>query len=235
MSSTWQRPEEGGGPVAVPARAEPVERRIHPVRATWVLLALLLAAALLGGASTDVGQLRRLGARPPLFGFHPRPEHFLAPLFLHGGAVHFGCNFVSLWMVGAALEMMIGWLGLTYVFFFAGIASLLASFFANPQVTSLGCSGAVFGIWAARVVHSWCPPREDERFRFVGMFVFSLLLTIVPARMGVNVDHVGHFAGMLAGVIGYLAFRVGGGLRWGALLALLGGAGWVARPPWSPF
>lgn len=216
-------------------RPEPVERRFFRVRATWVLLALLLVAAALGGASTDVGQLRQLGARPPLYGFNPRPEHLLAPLFLHGGWVHFGCNFVSLSMVGSALELMIGSLGLIYVFFFAGIASLLASLLANPQVTSLGCSGAVFGIWAARVVHSWCPPQEDDRFRFVAMFVFSVLLTIVPARMGVNVDHVGHFAGMIAGVIAYLAFRLGGLVRWGTLLALLGWAGWVARPPWSPF
>ncbi|MBX3165770.1 MAG: rhomboid family intramembrane serine protease [Candidatus Eremiobacteraeota bacterium] len=212
-----------------------MERRFYPVRATWVLLALLLLAALLGGVSTDVAELRRLGARPPLYGFHPRPQHLLAPLFLHGGWVHFGCNFLSLSMVGAALEIVLGSLGLIYVFFFAGIASLSASFLANPQVTSLGCSGAVFGIWAARVVHCWCPPREEERFRFVALFIFSVLLTIVPARMGVNVDHVGHFAGMLGGVIACLAFRVGGVVRWGALLALLGWAGWVARPPWSPF
>ncbi len=235
MSSTWQRPEEGGGPVGSEPRREPLERRHYRVRATWALLALLLVAATLGGASTDVGELRHLGARPPLYGFNPHPKHLLAPLFLHGGWAHFGCNFLSLSMVGSALEMMIGWLGLIYVFFFAGIASLLASLLANPQVTSLGCSGAVFGIWAARVVHSWCPPMETDRFRFLGMFVFSVLLTIVPASMGVKVDHVGHFAGMIAGVIAYLAFRVGGVVRWGVLLALLGWAGWVARPPWSPF
>jgi rhomboid protease GluP len=221
--------------VATPPPRPPVERRVYAVRATYFLLGLLLLAALAGGASTDVAQLRRMGARPPLFGFHPRPEHMVAPLFLHGGWMHFACNWVSLSMVGAALESVIGTLGLVYLFFFSGIASLLASFYSNPQVTALGCSGAVFGIWAARVVHSWCPPVEEDRFRFLGLFVFSVLLTVVPAWMGVPVDHVGHFGGMIAGVVGYLAFRCGGLLRWGALLALLGWLGYVTQPPWSPF
>lgn len=216
-------------------RPEPVERRYYPIRVTWVLLGLLLLAALLGGVSTDVAQLRHLGARPPLYGFNPRPEHLLAPLFLHGGWGHFLCNFLSLFTVGSALEMVIGGAGVVYVFFWAGIASLLGSFYNDPQVTSLGCSGGVFGIWAARVVHAWCPPWEADRFRLLGLFVFSVVLTIVPARMGVPVDHVGHFAGMIGGVVAYLAFRLGGVVRWGLLLALVAWAGWVARPPWSPF
>ena len=212
-----------------------MDRRFYAVRATYVLLGLLLVAALLGGASTDVAQLRRMGARPPLYGFNPRPEHLVAPLFLHGGWTHFACNWLSLSMVGAALESVIGSLGLVYLFFFSGIASLLVSCYNHPEVTALGCSGAVFGIWAARVVHSWCPPVEEDRFRFLALFVFSVLLTVVPAWMGVPVDHAGHFGGMIAGVVGYLAYRGGGILRWGALAALLGWAGYVARPPWSPF
>ncbi len=235
MSSTWQRPEDGGGPIAEKTRPKPVERRFYPIRLTRVLLGLLLLSAVLGGVSTDVAHLRQLGARPPLYGFNPKPQHFFAPLFLHGGWGHFLCNFFSLFTVASALEMVAGGACLVYVYFWAGIASLLASYSNAPEVTSLGCSGAVFGVWAARVVHAWCPPRENDKFRLLALFVFTVLLTIVPARMGVPVDHVGHFAGMIGGVVAYLAYRVGGVVRWGVLLALLAGAGWVSRPPWSPF
>lgn len=221
--------------MAQPARIEPVERPFYPIRMTWVLLGLLLLSALLGGVSTDVAHLRQLGARPPLYGFNPRPQHLIAPLFLHGGWGHFLCNFLSLFTVGSALEMVAGGACLVYLFFWAGIASLLGSLYHDPQMTSLGCSGAVFGIWAARVVHGWCRPLEEDRFRLLGLFVFSVFLTIVPAQMGVPVDHVGHFAGMIGGVVAYLAFRLGGWLRWGVLLALVLTAAWVARPPWTPF
>ena len=234
LTSPFQRPEEGGG-YSAPPPAPPVERPHYRVRFTWVVVGALLLAAALGGVSTDPAQLRHLGARPPLYGFNPRPDHLILPLFLHFGWTHFLCNLWSWLVVAASLEGVAGGLCVAYVFFFSGIASLLVALFHAPQTMSIGCSGAVFGVWAARVVHSWCRPQEEDRYRFVGLFVLSVGLTAVPQMLGMPVDNWGHFGGMAAGALGYLAFRAGRLPRWLAMLLLLGFAGWVARPPWTPF
>ncbi|MBS2038820.1 rhomboid family intramembrane serine protease [bacterium] len=244
-SSPWQRPgeeswlEEQEPNAAAPEPWLPAEAPIststYPIRLTWVLLGLLLLAACLGGVSQDLGQLRRLGARPPLYGFNPRPEHMLLPLFLHGGTAHFLSNFLSLFMVGSALEYVLGGLALLYLFLCAGVISLLGSMFHDPQAMSVGCSGSVFGIWAARVLHAWLPPREPDRFRFLALFVFSLVLTVVPKAMGMPVDDLGHVAGLAGGGAAYLAWRAGKLARVVFLLALFGFCGWVCRPPWIPF
>lgn len=240
-SSPWQRPEERGGAVEIPiqqpeaAAEKPRPVRTYPIRITWVLLALLLLAASLGGATQDLSRLRALGARPPLYGFNPRPEHMILPLFLHGGVAHLVSNFLSLFMVGSALEYVLGGAALVYLFVCAGVLSLLGSMFHDPQSMSVGCSGSIFGIWAARVLHAWLPPREDDRYRFLGLFVLSLGLTIVPKALGMPVDDLGHAAGLLGGVLAYLAWRGGKWSRFCFLAMLLGFCGWVCRPPWSPF
>ena len=202
--------------------------------ATLILVLALIAAACLGGVSTDLGELRRMGARPALWGFHPRPEQLVLPLFLHYGPVHWLCNLVSLLAVAASLELVAGSLIVVYLFFFTGIASILVSLIHQPQSMALGCSGAVFGLWAARVLHSWWPPAEPERGKITLFFAFGLALAVVPQRLGVPVDSWGHFGGLVAGLVGYSAFRWGPAPRWLALAALLGWAAFVARPPWLP-
>ncbi len=242
-TNPWQRPgdeprvEETAPPVG---RAEPVEApaprpRRYPIRASWLLLALLLVAAALGGATQDLSELRRLGARGPLYGFHPRPENLVLPLFLHGGRLHFSTNFLSLFMVGPALEYVLGGAALLYVFLCSGVISLLGSMLYDPQVMSVGCSGAIFGIWTARVVHAWSPPPELDRYRFLGLYLFSLSLTVVPKAMGLPVDDLGHVAGIIGGVASYLAWRSGKLGRILFLAALLGFCAWESRPPYNPF
>ena len=202
--------------------------------ATWAVVGALIVAAALGGASTDLSSLHRLGARPPLWGFNPRPEQLVLPLFLHFGWVHWSCNLLSWVAVATSLEAVAGSAMVAYLFFFSGIASILISLIHQPQVTALGCSGAVFGVLAARLLHSWWPPREPERYKITLFFAIALFLTIVPERMGMPVDSWGHGGGLVAGLVGYAAYRLGWPTRVLAMAALLGWAGYLSRPPWPP-
>ncbi|MBT9586128.1 rhomboid family intramembrane serine protease [bacterium] len=207
----------------------------RPDYATWTLVASLVVAACVGGASTDMATLRQLGARPPLWGFHPRPEQLVLPLFLHFGWLHWACNLLSLLAVAASVECVAGPAMVIYLFFFSGIASILVSLIHQPQAMALGCSGAVFGIWAARVLHSWWPPQEPERGKISLFFACGMVLTVVPQKMGLPVDNWGHWGGLVAGLIGYSAYRLGWIPRVLAMLAVLGWAGYTSRPPWLPF
>jgi rhomboid protease GluP len=156
------------------------------------------------------------------------------PLFLHFGWAHWACNLFSLLAVGLSLEWVAGSVLVVYLFFFTGIASILISLMYHPQAMALGCSGAVFGLWGARVLHSWWPPREPERYKTTLLCVCGLLLTVLPQQMGLAVDHWAHFGGLLAGLLGYALYRLGKTTRVLALVALLVWAGTVSRPPWLP-
>lgn len=203
-------------------------------KATLLLGVALLLAALAGGTSTDMAQLHRLGARPPLWGFHPRPEQLLLPLFLHYGWVHWTCNFVLLLVCSLAVETVAGAGAVLFVFFGAGISSLLVSLVFHPQLTSVGCSGAVFGLWLARLVDAWWPPAEPDRWRVTALAGVGLALTLLPGLRGMPVDHWGHLGGALAGGVAFAAYRAGKPWRILYAVILLAAAGWVARPPYAP-
>jgi membrane associated rhomboid family serine protease len=158
----------------------------------------------------------------------------VAPLFLHWGWGHWGCNLLLLGMCAATLEALAGAPVVLYVFFWSGIASILISLHMHPQVTSVGCSGAVFGLWAARCMHAWWPPREESRWKITALFAFALALSNAPRAGGLPVDEWAHLGGAAAGMLSYAAWRGGRGLRVLALTGLLALAAWVARPPHAP-
>ena len=199
-----------------------------------LLVAAMIVAALVGGTSTEMAQLHRLGARPPLWGFHPRPEQLVLPLFLHYGWLHWSCNVLLLWALSTALEVRIGGRALLYCFFLSGVSSILVSLWVHPQITSLGCSGAVFGLWTARLLHAWWPPGEPERWKFSALFLLGLGLSVLPSWRGLPVDHWAHGGGAIVGGLTYAAWRGGWWTRVAFGLLVMGVAGWVSRPPWAP-
>lgn len=200
------------------------------LKSTFLLVLLLLLAGLAGGATTDVSALTHWGARPALWGFHLRPRHLIAPLFLHLGWLHWGCNLVSLFSVGLALEWVAGSALVLYVFLISGVGSILVSALAQPQTPAMGCSGAVLGLAMARVLQGWWT-HEEDRWRITALFVVALGLTAGPRLMGLSIDMAGHAGGLALGAISYLGWRSGIGGRLVVALALLAWSGWMIRPP----
>lgn len=182
--------------------------------------ALLLVGLLLGGTSTELGQLRQWGAYHPLPGFHPAPWQLIRPLFLHYGWVHLICNGLALLSLGPLLEARCGARWLLYWFFTAGMVSLFPA-----KATAVGCSGAVYGLSLALLLESHFKGRE-ERWKLTLFLAVAWLL-----GLGLPADHTGHALGAVAGALGFLAYRGG---KWAVVvwtLAVLGGAAWVSRPP----
>lgn len=208
-------------------------------RKPWATAALglvLLASAALGGVSTDFGHLRELGARPPLtLGFHARPENLVLPLLLHFGPMHWGCNFVLALLCGWSLEQRVGSVATWWVFWAAGIGSLLGSLALHPESSAVGCSGAVFGLWAASVAAAWIPRREESRLRQTVLLALALALSSRSPVSGITVDNSGHLCGALVGALAWLTWR-----PWWARLLFFGlGLAWAAwscrEPRWIDF
>src|SRR5205085_10525732 len=65
--------------------------------------------------------------------------------FLHDGLLHIAFNMFFLWIVGPQLETAIGSLNFAVVYFVSLLAGSFGALLFEPNVPTLGASGAVFG------------------------------------------------------------------------------------------
>ena len=75
---------------------------------------------------------------------------FLSAVFLHGSVAHIVYNLFALLLFGSILEKLIGYKKFLLVFFVTGILANLIS--VNFYLSSLGASGAIFGIIGALII-----------------------------------------------------------------------------------
>src|SRR3989344_742412 len=79
-----------------------------------------------------------------------QPWRFVTAIFLHGGLTHLIYNLFALVLFGSMLERLVGSKRFLAVFFITGIGANLFSVFFYPS--SLGASGAIFGIIGSLIV-----------------------------------------------------------------------------------
>ncbi len=79
-----------------------------------------------------------------------QPWRFVSAIFLHGSLIHLIFNLFALALFGSILERFIGGRGFLRVFFVSGIlANAISIMFYD---SSLGASGAIFGVIGALIV-----------------------------------------------------------------------------------
>lgn len=78
------------------------------------------------------------------------PWRFITSIFLHGGVVHLLYNLLALVIFGLILEKFIGSFKFLIVFLITGILANLIS--VNFYSSSLGASGAIFGVIGALII-----------------------------------------------------------------------------------
>ena len=72
-------------------------------------------------------------------------------MFLHANMIHI---FFNMWVfldLGRFVEELYGWPRYLFFYVASGIVSFLASTWINPQVPSLGASGAIAGVLFATI------------------------------------------------------------------------------------
>jgi membrane associated rhomboid family serine protease len=119
--------------------------------------------------------------------------------FLHGGLLHIGVNMMSLWFLGRFIEFALGSWRMLLVYMLSLIASGLGViyFSSNPDVATVGASGAIFGLFGAlfAIGFKLGKPGMDLVRANVGILVLNLIITFtVPA-----ISWQAHVAGLLAG------------------------------------
>jgi membrane associated rhomboid family serine protease len=123
--------------------------------------------------------------------------------FLHGGLIHLAFNMLFLWWFGRRLEAYVGparYLGIYLVSALAGAAGALL---VEPNVPTVGASGAVFGILGAGLVLE----RGKGIAIFGGQALFLIVVNLALSFVLSNVSVGGHIGGAIGGALAMLALE----------------------------
>ena len=129
------------------------------------------------------------------------PYRLVTAGFLHAGIVHVGFNMYVLWFLGNLLEPSLGPVRFASLY----VASLLTGSFAvvlvNPDIQTVGASGAVFGLMGAAFVMQRARGVDPMQSGIGPIIAINLALGfIIP-----NVSVAGHVGGLIGGALcGYL-------------------------------
>jgi rhomboid protease GluP len=131
---------------------------------------------------------------------------FTAPL-LHGDLVHIISNGVALLMAGFLLERLVGHVWFFAIFAAGALGGSLMSVAVNPaNLTSVGASGAIMGMFAAAFACSFrLPTGTPERTRIQSHSVRILIPSLLPLATSTAanpvIDYGAHFGGALSGAL----------------------------------
>jgi membrane associated rhomboid family serine protease len=131
-------------------------------------------------------------------------------MFLHSGIGHILFNMLALWMFGVEFERLWGTRRFLQFYFFCGVGAGLCVIignylFGNPNVATIGSSGAIYGILLASAV-LW--PDRQILFYFLIPIKMKYFVMIIGAIAFLNsfnpanpVSEIAHLGGMLFGYV----------------------------------
>ncbi len=117
--------------------------------------------------------------------------------FLHDGLFHILVNMLSLYWVGMVLEPAVGHVNFAAIYFASLLAGSFGALLFQPDVPTVGASGAIFGIFGALIVVAYHRgiPIWQSGLGFV--LVLNLLFSVTFAGISIG----GHLGGLAAGLI----------------------------------
>ncbi len=125
-------------------------------------------------------------------------------VFVHGSLLHIAFNMWCLWDLGSLAESLYGHWTFAVVYLLAGISGSLGSVIWNPNVLSVGASGAIFGIAGALIASFYLGefslPRAAVRGTLRSVVTFVGYNLVFGAMMS-RVDNAAHVGGLVAGLI----------------------------------
>ena len=163
------------------------------------------------GAWLDGIELARLGAIIPAEIDAGAYWRLLTAMFLHGDgtipgdALHLAVNLLSLYQLGSLYELMFGTRRFLLVYFVAGIAASIVSYQHLPPFgSSVGASGAIFGVLGAFVFSVLRSPRfraNPVARSLVRQCVFWIFVNIVIGYVVPQIDNAAHIGGLVTGLL----------------------------------
>lgn len=122
--------------------------RVRP-RATWVLLALIVVVYQGQSLTSIGGKLTMIGANDPALVRDGEWWRLVFANFLHANALHLFINGLALLSLGLVVERILGTPRFLVVYLLAGLGGAVASTLLSAPHSSVGASGALFGLFGA--------------------------------------------------------------------------------------
>lgn len=197
-----------------------VQVRIPQVKptVTYTLLVVTIAIFLLQMASQYLlgeDYLIAFGAKENSLIRQGQLWRFFTPVFLHVSLTHIAFNMYALFVIGRDLERYYGHQRFSVLYFLAGFAGNVASFWMSTK-PSAGASTALFGLIAAQGVFIY-QNRKIFGSQSARMLSNVILVVVINLALGLSpgIDNWGHLGGLVGGVI--FAFLAGPKLAVGGL------------------
>lgn len=135
----------------------------------------------------------------------------LTAAFLHGGVMHIAFNMLGLWDAGKQLCRLLGNWQFTLIYLAAALCGSAASLhFTGQTTTSVGASGAVFGVLGALLTSSFKYRRHLPAYNrgrlWTGLGIF-LVYSLARGFTEQGIDNAAHIGGLVGGAILGLLLR----------------------------
>jgi membrane associated rhomboid family serine protease len=175
--------------------------------ATYVLIALNVAAFFAevasGASATSIGTGATLISDGAVFG--PAIENgewyrIVTGGFLHAGILHLGLNMFVLYILGRLLEPAIGTPRFVGLYAVSLLAGSFGALLLDPNVPTVGASGAVYGIMGATIVIA----RRRGVEQIASQIGIWLVLNIVLSFSLNGISIGGHLGGLAGGTLAAL-------------------------------
>ncbi len=213
-------PECTGRPTG--ARRAVAAMRSGTPYATYTLLALnvlVFMAQISQGSSFGFDASGEIYTNGALFGpFVADGEWYrlITSGFLHAGFIHLAFNMFVLYVLGTLLEPSIGTARFVAIYFVSLLAGSLGALLLDPEIPTVGASGAIFGLMAATFVIA----RQRGAEQVASQIGFWIVLNIVFSFAISNISIGGHLGGLVGGFLAAMVVVAGERQTAGARLPL---------------
>ena len=121
-------------------------------------------------------------------------------MFVHASIAHIAGNVIFLLVFGLRGEEMFSLPEFLSIYLLGGLTgNLLSLVLLDPNIPSVGASGAIFAMFGACTIHA----RRTVGQSVIGAVIYALFLLFISAAPGVN--NLAHIGGLVTGLlIGYL-------------------------------
>ena len=168
------------------------------------MFALLWLAGGMDLMAADIEALVALGAKQNALIDQGQYWRFITLMFLHIGFIHLFFNNYALWIVGQEIERLYGSARFVVIYLLTGLAGSVASYFYNPEATSAGASGAIFGLFGLLATFAFRYRKEIPQS--ISSQIKRQVLPLIAINLGIGflikmVDNSAHIGGLLTGCL----------------------------------